>query len=98
MTKNEQLFRESTLLGSEVFRIYITLPNGDVHMDTDYTSSMDEIHSALQRLMKGPGRVVVKEIKVTDGDDFVCMHIVEGRLVYPTKEMVESVTGEHYDP
>jgi hypothetical protein len=63
-----------------LYSLYWYDPAGTQHTEFRH-QPISSVKSALDRLTKGPGAMVVKEIKVTDALDFLCLHIVDGHPV-----------------
>lgn len=65
---------------SGMYSLYWYDPSGNQHTEFQHRP-FSSVKSALERLVHGPGAVVVKEIKVTDALDFLCLHIIDGQPV-----------------
>jgi|TARA_A100000172_G_scaffold1946_2_gene1384 hypothetical protein len=66
----------------DTFSIYWTDLSGTQHTEMKY-KPMDDIKPALGRLLRGPGRAVVKELIVVDALDCTVLKAVDGKLVFP---------------
>ena len=64
-----------------VYSVYFIDIAGDQHTDCKFVS-MTEAMAAIDRLLYGPGRMVVKEIKCTDALDRLVWHCRDG-IVWP---------------
>ena len=67
------------------FRIWVTFENGMNHLDTDWCGA-DEIGASLRRLVQGPARKLVTEIKVIDMMDTIVFLHQDGKQVFPEVE------------
>ena len=67
----------------ELFKVLVTFSNGHQHVDTDWTSDMEVIKSSLIRLIRGPGRLLIKEILVVDSCDCTVFLHRDGKQVWP---------------
>tara|TARA_Y100000310_G_scaffold282952_1_gene304590 strand:- start:137 stop:436 length:300 start_codon:yes stop_codon:yes gene_type:complete len=59
-------------------------------LETTENHTVEQTKSAMQRLTKGPAAVagMIKEVQVVDQDDFTCFLWKEGKVVFPTQEML----------
>jgi hypothetical protein len=65
------------------FKILIKFENGSQIVDTDWTQDFAVIQDALVRLVRGPGRFVVKEILVIDDCDCTVFLRRDGVQIWP---------------
>ena len=66
----------------EQFRIWITFENGDQHLDTDWCG-VETLSSSLIRLVQGPARNLIAEIKVIDMTDSIIFLHQDGKQIFP---------------
>ena len=55
-----------------MFRLWVTFTNGQRHMEIDWArieSNNTRFHSAINRLIHGPGSFVVDKLMIVDGGD-----------------------------
>ena len=64
-----------------VYSVYFIDIEGNQHSDCQFVS-MTEAMAAIDRLLYGPGRMVVKEIKCVDALDRLVWHCRDG-IVWP---------------
>ena len=67
------------------FRIWVTFENGMNHLDTDWCG-VDALGASLRRLVQGPARKLVAEIKVIDMTDTIVFLHQDGKQVFPEVE------------
>jgi len=66
----------------EKFQVWITFTNGDIFMDKDWCG-IEEVKGALVRCIRGPGRLLIKEVKVIDSSDHTVFLRRDGIQVWP---------------
>ncbi len=67
----------------EALKVLVTFKNGHQHVDTDWTTDIEVIKSALTRLIRGPGSFVVHEVLVIDPCDCTVFLHPNGVQVWP---------------
>ena len=69
----------------ELFTTHITFVSGDTHKEEPI--SADKLGSTITRLCEGPAAVmgIIKEVKIVDQNDLICVHIKGRNIVYPVR-------------
>lgn len=65
------------------FKIYVRFKGGAWSMVEEHGA--DALRSAVERLTRGPGSVMVEEVKVVDSEDYTNFLWKAGRLLYPVE-------------
>lgn len=70
---------------NEKFTTHITFVSGDTHKEEPVTA--DKLGSTITRLCDGPAAAmgIIKEVKIVDQNDLICIHIKGRNIVYPVQ-------------
>ena len=70
---------------NETFTTHITFISGDSHKEEPITA--DKLGSTITRLCDGPAAAmgIIKEVKIVDQNDLICVHIKGRNVVYPVQ-------------
>ncbi|WP_291811755.1 hypothetical protein [Limnobacter sp.] len=68
---------------NETFTTHITFTSGDTLREEPIAA--DKLGSTIMRLCEGPAAAmgIIKEVKIVDGNDLICVHIKGRNIVYP---------------
>lgn len=66
----------------EIYSLYWTDPSGTQHEEVKH-EPFDKLKPVIDRLLRGPGCKLVKQLIVTDVMDCTVMKVVEGKLIFP---------------
>ena len=72
-------------MNNEIFTTHITFVSGDTHREEPITA--DKLGSTITRLCEGPAAAmgIIKEAKIVDQNDLICIHIKGRTIVYPPR-------------
>ena len=72
-------------MNNEIFTTHITFVSGDSHKEDPIT--IDKLGSTITRLCDGPAAQmgIIKEVKIVDQNDLICVHIKGRDIVYPPR-------------
>jgi hypothetical protein len=68
----------------ERFSLYFTMDDKDWTRELYLCPFDEKFQSALIRLTQGPAAALIKEVRVTDGGDWLVLQWREGKLLFPT--------------
>jgi len=76
------------------FSLYWTDKDGGTHTEYKFVDA-EKVNSGIQRLCAGPAAKmgIVKEVIVSDIEDYCCFLWQKGKIIFPTKDDLDKLKG-----